>query len=228
MCGRFALTQSPSIYADYFGVDAIKTEALAPNYNVAPTDEVYGVATQDSERQLGVFRWGLIPWYSKDRKVAARHINARIETVSTKASFKDSFARKRCIVPADGFFEWEPKEGKGKLPHYVHQDGGAPIGFAGLWASWKDPESGDRVRTCTILTGDPDSVVRPIHDRMPVMLAPEVWDAWLDPDIDDVDALLDLLHTRPSVVLAEHPVSTLVNSVHNNVPEIIEPLRRSG
>jgi putative SOS response-associated peptidase YedK len=228
MCGRFTLTQSPSIYADYFGVEAVKTEALASNYNVAPTDPVYAVATRESERQLGVFRWGLIPWYAKDRKVAARHINARVETVATKASFKDSFVRKRCIVPADGFFEWEPKQGKGKLPHYIHQDGGAPIGFAGLWASWKDPESGDRVRTCTILTGDPDPVVKPIHDRMPVMLAPEVWDTWLDPANEDAEDLLELLRTRPAVTLAEYAVSTLVNNVRNNVPEIIEPLGRSG
>lgn len=228
MCGRFALTQSPSIYADYFGVDAVKTEALAPNYNVAPTDEVYAVATHDSERQLGVFRWGLIPWYAKDSKVAARHINARIETVASKTAFKDSFARKRCIVPADGFFEWEPMEGKGKLPHYVYQQEGAPIGFAGLWASWKDPDSGDRLHTCTILTGDPDAVVRPIHDRMPVMLVPDVWDAWLDPANDDPEALLDLLRGRPNVQLAEHPVSTLVNSVRNNVPEILEPLQLPG
>lgn len=228
MCGRFALTQSPSIYADYFGVSTIKTEALEPSYNVAPTDAVYAVATHDSERQLGVFRWGLIPWFSKDRKVGARHINARIETVATKASFKDSLARKRCIIPADGFFEWEPKEDKGKLPHYVFRPDGIPIGFAGLWASWKDPETDERLRTCTILTGEPDAVVRPIHDRMPVMLAPELWDAWLDPATDEPETLLDLLRERPAVALTEHPVSTLVNSVRNNVPEIIAPLRRPG
>ncbi|MDH3426678.1 MAG: SOS response-associated peptidase [Acidimicrobiia bacterium] len=226
MCGRYALTQSPSAYADWFGVDAIKTEALEPNYNVAPTDPVYAVAEYDDERQLGVFRWGLLPWFSKDRRQAARHINARIETVAQKASFKDSFATKRCLIPADGFYEWERLgEDKGKLPHFIHADDDGPIAFAGLWATWKDPETEEKVRTCTILTGPPDATVKPLHDRMPVILEPALWDGWLDLDLQDPDQVHKLLAGRKAVPLAEHAVSTLVNSVKNNLPELIEPLR---
>lgn len=225
MCGRFALSQSPSAYADWFGAGMVMTEELAPNYNVAPTDPVYAVADHEGDRQLGSFRWGLIPWFAKDRKVAARHINARIETVATKPSFKDSFAKKRCLIPADGFYEWqEMPEGKGKLPHFIHSADGGPLAFAGLWASWKEPESGDRIKTCTILTGDPVAAVAPIHDRMPVILDRSLWDAWLG-ETDDVDELAQLLKSRPAPELALHPVSTLVNSVKNNLPELVEPLR---
>ena len=226
MCGRYALAQSPSAYADWFGVDAILTEALEPNYNVAPTDPVYAVAEYEEERQLGVFRWGLVPWFSKDRRQAARHINARIETVAEKASFKESFTTKRCLVPADGFYEWERLgEDKGKLPHFIYPDGGGALAFAGLWATWKDPETKEKVRTCTILTGPPNDVVKPLHDRMPVILEPELWDLWLDTDLRDPDQVHKLLANRKAVPLAEHAVSTLVNSVKNNLPELIDPLR---
>ena len=175
MCGRFTLTQPPDVYAGYFGVDLVKTEALAPSYNVAPTDPVYAVAEHGGQRLLGTFRWGLIPFWASDRKIAARHINARVETVAEKAAFKDSFERKRCLIPADGFYEWELIPDKPKLPHFIYAADGGPLAFAGLWASWRDRETDERVRTCTILTGEPSSLVRPIHNRMPVMLAEEHW-----------------------------------------------------
>ncbi|MEE8332186.1 MAG: SOS response-associated peptidase [Acidimicrobiia bacterium] len=222
MCGRFVLSQRASVYADWFGAGVIKTEELAPNYNVAPTDLVYAVAEYQGDRQLGSFRWGLVPWFSKDRKTAARHINARVETVATKPSFKDSFTTKRCLVPADGFYEWQRMD-KGKLPHYIHSTDGGPLAFAGLWASWKDPQTEERFKTCTILTGEPTELVKPIHDRMPVMIDRSLWDAWLGPS-DDVEELLGLLRSRKPVEVALHPVSSLVNSVKNNLPELIEPL----
>ena len=133
MCGRFALSQRASVYADWFGAGLVLTEELEANYNVAPTDPVYAVADHEGERQLGSFRWGLIPWFAKDRKIGARHINARVETVATKPSFKDSFISKRCIVPADGFYEWKPMA-KGKLPHYIHSpdDGPLAINYNGM------------------------------------------------------------------------------------------------
>jgi putative SOS response-associated peptidase YedK len=225
MCGRYALSQSPSAYADWFGAASILTEELAPSFNVAPTDPVYAVAEHHDERQLGTFRWGLIPWFAKDRKGAARNINARVETVATKPTFKYSFANRRCLIPADGFYEWKPMgEGKGKLPHYIYATDGGPLAFAGLWASWWDPESDDRVTTCTILTGEPSPLVAPIHNRMPVLLDRALWDDWLG-ESEDVDELVRLLEQRPAVELALHPVSTLVNSVQNNLPELIEPLR---
>jgi putative SOS response-associated peptidase YedK len=224
MCGRFVQAQPINEYAEWFGVDAVKTESLQASYNVAPTDQVYAVAEHEGERLLGTFLWGLLPWFAKDRKQASRAINARVETASEKPSFKESFVRRRCIIPADGFYEWERKE-KGKLPHYIYAADGSPLALAGLWSSWKDPATDERIRTCTILTGRPDELVRPIHDRMPVMLRREVWDEWLDPDNQDPDTVGELLRRLAPPALAEHAVSTLVNKVQNNVPELIEPLR---
>lgn len=225
MCGRYALSQSPSVYADWFGAGIVKTEELAPNYNVAPTDPVYAVIEHDDERRLGSLRWGLVPWFSKDRKGAARNINARLETVAVKPTFRESFVKRRCIIPSDGFYEWKQMpEGKGKLPYFIHSADGGPLAFAGLWASWKDPTTDERLKTCTILTGKPSAAVAHIHDRMPVILDRSLWDIWLG-DTADPDELLELLAARRPVGLELHPVSTLVNSVKNNLPELIEPLR---
>jgi putative SOS response-associated peptidase YedK len=223
MCGRFVQAHAPSVYAQYFGVDEVVTESLAPSYNVAPTDHVYAVAEHGGSRRLGTFRWGLLPFWAKDRRMAARNINARSETASSKPAFRESFARRRCIIPADGFYEWQARP-KGKLPHYIHGVGGAPLALAGLWSSWRDPDTGERLRTCTILTGDPNELVDGVHDRMPVVLGPEVWDAWLDPAEHDVDELEQLLAVYPGSRMAMHPVSTLVNKVQNNVPELVAPL----
>ena len=224
MCGRFVQSVDPETYARVFGADVVVTEALTPSYNVAPTDRVYAVAEHDGSRRLGTFRWGLVPWWADDPKIGARHINARAETVATKPAFKESFARKRCIVPADGFYEWERTD-TGRLPHYVQAVGGVPFAFAGLWASRRDPDTGERLTSCTIVTTDPNPLVEPIHDRMPVILPPETWDLWLDPDADDRDALLGLLRPAAPDVMTQYRVSTLVNSVRNNTPECIEPLR---
>ncbi len=220
MCGRFVLSQRASVYADWFGAGVIKTEELAPNYNVAPTDLVYAVAEYQGDRIFGSFRWGFVKLFSNDRKTAARHINARVETVATKPSFKDSFTTKRCLVPADGFYEWQRMD-KGKLPHYIHSTDGGPLAFAGLWASWKDPQTEERFKTCTILTGEPTELVKPIHDRMPVMIDRSLWDAWLGPS-DDVEELLGLLRSRKPVEVALHPVSSLVNSVKNNELSLLD------
>lgn len=223
VCGRFVQSQSPDAYAAYFGADEVRTEALVPSYNVAPTDPVYAIAEHEGVRLLGTFRWGLLPFWAKDRKMAARNINARAETVAEKPSFRESFAKRRCIIPADGFYEWQPRP-KGKLPHYIHRSDDEPLALAGLWASWRDPESGERIRTCTIITSAADDLVADVHDRMPVALPPEAWADWLDSGERDVSDLRTLLTGHPAVALAMHPVSTLVNKVQNNVPELIVPL----
>jgi putative SOS response-associated peptidase YedK len=220
MCGRFVQASDPSVYASFFGASEIATETLAPSYNVAPTDPVYAIAEHDGVRRLGSFRWGLLPFWAKDRKMAARNINARSETVASKPAFRESFAKRRCLIPADGFYEWQVLE-KGKLPHFIH--GEDPLALAGLWASWRDPETQERVTTCTIITGEPTDFVRPIHDRMPVILPADTWDTWLDPTIDSADDLQAVL-AAAAPVLTAHPVSTLVNKVANNLPELIEPL----
>lgn len=224
MCGRFVQAQSGQSYADHFGATA-NSEALDPSWNVAPTDRVYAVAEHEGTRTLGTFKWGLVPWYADSPAVSSKHINARAETVATKPAFKESFARRRCIVPADGFYEWERLEAGGKLPHFIHSSEGGPLALAGLWGSWKDPEGGDRLTTCTIVTTKPNELVGKIHNRMPVVLPRDAWAQWLDPDFDDLGALQSMLTAAGEGVLAEHPVSTLVNSVKNNFPECIERLR---
>jgi putative SOS response-associated peptidase YedK len=223
MCGRFVQASEPETYADVFHVDRIVAAPLPASYNVAPTDPVYAVAQHDGERLLGAFRWGLIPFWAKDRRIAARNINARAETVAEKSSFRDSFASRRCIIPADGFYEWQVKP-KGKLPHFIHGAQGSPLALAGLWASWKDPESGERVRTCTIVTGAPNTRIAELHDRMPVILPESAWATWLSEGEADRGELEALLVAAPDDALAHHPVSTLVNKVANNVPECIAPL----
>lgn len=223
MCGRFVQSSEPETYATAFRVDRTITEKLPASYNVAPTDEVYAVAEHDGERLLGTFRWGLIPFWAKDRKIAARNINARAETVAIKPAFRDSFASRRCLIPADGFYEWQ-KRPKGKLPHFIHGTDGGPLALAGLWASWRDRETDERVRTCTIITTEPNAAIEELHDRMPVVLPAAAWEVWLAEGEADLDQLRALLLPAAETSLAFHPVSTLVNKVANNLPECIEPL----
>ncbi|MDJ0790592.1 MAG: SOS response-associated peptidase [Acidimicrobiia bacterium] len=223
MCGRFVQVEKPEFYAEHFGAEFVRTETLKQNYNVAPTNEVYAVAEHDGDRVLTSFRWGLVPFWAKDVKIGAKSINARVETAATKPTFRDSFAKRRCLVPVDGFYEWQRKD-KGKLPHYIHGADDKPLALAGLWSSWTDPETDERLLTCTVITGTPNELVEPIHDRMPMILPPERWAGWLDRENRDVDDLQAMLTTYPSELMAEHPVSTLVNKVANNTPDLIEPL----
>jgi putative SOS response-associated peptidase YedK len=223
MCGRFVQLAEPETYATTFHVDRTVTEKLPPSYNVAPTDPVYAVAEHDGERLLGTFRWGLIPFWAKDRKIAARNINARAETVATKPAFRDSFATRRCLIPADGFYEWQKKP-KGKLPHYIYRADGAPMAFAGLWASWRDRDTDERVRSCTIITTTPNDRIATLHDRMPVVVPESDWDRWLAEGDADAAELESLLVAAGNDTLAFHPVSTLVNKVANNLAECIAPL----
>jgi putative SOS response-associated peptidase YedK len=223
MCGRFVQAHDASFYADAFQVETIRTEGFPPSFNVAPTDEVYAVAEHDGERRLGAFRWGLIPFWAKDRRIGARNINARAESVAAKPAFRESFVRRRCLIPADGFYEWQVLP-KGKLPHYIYRSDEKPLALAGLWASWRDPETEEWVRSCTIITGPPNPMVAELHDRMPVILDEAAWHDWLDPNNQDPGLLQRLLTVFPEQGMGRHPVSTLVNKVANNYPECIAPL----
>lgn len=227
MCGRFVQAHDPSFYADAFQVETLRTDLLPASYNVAPTDSVYAVAEHEGERILGSFRWGLIPFWAKDRKIGARNINARAETVAEKPAFRDSLAKRRCLIPADGFYEWK-RLPKGKLPHYIYRADQRPLALAGIWSSWRDPESQERVLTCSIITGEPNDMVGEIHDRMPVILADDVWDTWLDRSLEDGETVRRLLKTFPQEAMGAHPVSTLVNKVANNYPECVVPLETSA
>jgi putative SOS response-associated peptidase YedK len=219
MCGRFSITGDVDFYAEYFGVDEVVTERLEPNWNVAPTDPVYVVAEHDGVRSLGSMRWGLVPHWAKDTR--SIHINARSETVATTPAFRDSFAGRRCLIPADGFYEWEPAE-EGRTPHWVYRADGYPMVFAGIWASRLDPETGEWRRTCSIITIDSQGTISRIHDRMPVALVPDVWDAWLDRDLNDPEAAVALLQPIDPETIMEHVVSRNVNSVKNNGPGLRE------
>lgn len=221
MCGRFSITGDLDFYAEYFGVDEVVAQPLEKSWNVAPTDQVYVVAEKDHQRQLGSMKWGLVPHWAKNTK--SIHINARSESVDITAAFRDSFARRRCLIPADGFYEWETPE-KGRAPHWVYRADGHPMVFAGIWTARLDPETEEWQRTCSILTTSAEGVIAPIHERMPLSLSPAVWEAWLDRDLTDPVAARSLLSNIDSDLLMEHLVSREVNSVRNNDPELRHPI----
>jgi putative SOS response-associated peptidase YedK len=231
VCGRFVSTSPPDELARYFDVDQVAEQVLEPSYNVAPTKDVYVVVDTGGVRRLDTFHWGLIPFWAKDRKVGQKMINARAESLAEKGAYKQAFRKRRCLIPADGFFEWrrdpnQPNQRR-KQPMYIQRRDGEPLAFAGLWELWKPKETADDestwVRSCTIVTGAPNEVVAPIHDRMPVMLPPSAWDTWLDPANDDLDTLGQLLVPAPAELLVAHPVSTRVNSVRNDDSSLVEP-----
>ncbi|MGH8977265.1 MAG: SOS response-associated peptidase, partial [Acidimicrobiia bacterium] len=197
-------------------------------YNVAPTLEVPVVAVSRGKRVLDQVRWGLVPSWAKDMSIGSRQINARAESVATKAAYKRAFVKRRAIVPADGFYEWEKLEGsKRKQPWFIRRKDGEPLAFAGLWEIWHDPQVGDdapRIRTFTIITTEANDLLQPIHDRMPVVLPESEWDRWLDPEFEDVDALRHLLVPAPDADFEMWPVSNLVNKADNEGAELLEPV----
>ena len=191
---------------------------LTPSYNVAPTQEVAAILEEDGKRRLELLRWGLVPSWADDPEIGARMINARSETAPQKPSFRRAFRSKRCLIPADGFYEWKREPG-GKQPYYFRMEDGRPFAFAGLWERW---EKGGALLSCAILTTRANSVLEGIHDRMPVILPPGSYDAWLDPDADK-EQLIDLMSPYPGDDLETYPVSRYVNSPRNNDERCIEP-----
>ena len=240
MCGRFVTASSPALLADRFAVDEVAIERDAePNYNVAPREQVAVVREREGRRVLSRVRWGLVPSWAKDPSVGDRMINARAEGLATKSAYKRSFAKKRCIIPADGFYEWRvvappstPKGRPKKQPAFIHRRDGEPMAFAGLWDVWKVPESLEIdgvgadgwLRSCVIVTTRANDLLAPLHDRMPVLLPEEAWASWLDPANDDVERLAELLIPAPDADLEFWPVSTAVNKADNNGPELVEPV----
>jgi putative SOS response-associated peptidase YedK len=219
MCGRYTLKTPVEKLAEEFGFDASSVE-LPPNYNVAPTQEVAAVLAENGHRRLELLRWGLIPSWADDPGIGSRMINARSETAPEKPSFRRAFRERRCLIPADGFYEWKRTNG-GKQPFYIHMKEERPFAFAGLWESWKD-DGGPEVRSCTILTTKPNALAREIHDRMPVILPAGSYDAWLDPEAEK-EELVALLAPYPEDEMEAYPVSRFVNSPQNNDPRCVEP-----
>jgi len=217
MCGRYLITTPLEAIRQIFKVD--QSPNLAPRYNVAPTQTVPIIRRGDGGRELVTVRWGLVPFWAKDLKIGARMINAKAETVAEKPAFRDSYKRKRCLVPADGFYEWKKTEG-GKQPYLIRLKTAEPFAFAGLWADWKDKESGERIETCTIITTEPNALAATIHNRMPAILAPEAYDLWLDPEAADGRTLLGPF---PAEAMEAFPVSPRVGNVKNDDPGLIEP-----
>jgi putative SOS response-associated peptidase YedK len=230
MCGRFAQPRSAEELARIFHARPA-TDLPGERFNVAPTDEVAAVVEHHGERVVDAFRWGLVPFYAKTARDGARLINARAETVERSPAFRTAFARHRCIIPADAFYEWrrerDPATGRTirSEPFAVRRLDGEPLALAGLWSSWRDPDTAARLYTCTILTTDPNELVARIHDRMPVVLDPTGWDAWLAQETP-AEELRSLLRPAPVEPLDAYAVSPAVNNVRNEGPELLAPLSR--
>ncbi|BBW95970.1 SOS response-associated peptidase [Geobacillus icigianus] len=219
MCGRFTLTAELETLQALF---RFRYEGpLAPRFNIAPSQEVLTVVAEKGERVGKMMRWGLVPFWAKDVRIGAKMINARAETVDEKASFRQAFKRRRCLILADGFYEWK-KEGKTKVPYRFMLATGAPFAFAGLWERWEGASG--PLETCAIMTTRANELIAPIHDRMPVILPSERHDDWLDPSFDDSEYLKTFLRPYPSEQMRMYEVAPLVNSPKNDVSACIEPV----
>ncbi len=245
MCGRYASSRKPEDLVEEFEVDRIAVDvALPPDYNVAPTKEVYAVldrlpkdAPDDAtpERRLSVVRWGLVPSWAKDTSIGNRLINARVETLAEKPAFKRAFAKRRCLLPADGYFEWYPTQQVGKSgrqlkqPFFIKPADGGVLAMAGLYEIWRNREVGEDepgafLWTVTVITTQAEDELGRIHDRMPMLVEPDKYSAWLDPHTTDPDDLSRLLIPAAPGRLVAYPVSTDVNNVKNNGPQLVEPV----
>lgn len=222
MCGRFTLTADPAQLQDSFG-GAIFPAKFAPRFNIAPSQPLLAIPN-DGVNTATFFIWGLIPMWAKDPSIGSRLINARGETVAEKPSFRGSFKYKRCLILADGFYEWKANPGaKTKTPYFIHMKDRKPFAFAGLWDSWESPD-GSSIKTCTIITTEPNELMAPIHNRMPVILHTRNYAKWLDPSPQTPDNLLPLIQPFPADNMSAHPVSTLVNKPANDSAELVVPV----
>lgn len=220
MCGRYSLKTSPDELIRDFGLSEIPP--IEARYNIAPaqTLPVIRLSHETGKRECVLMRWGLVPFWADDPKVGYRTINAKAETAAKSPAYRAAFRYRRCLVPADGFFEWK-KVGRFKQPMYIHRKDDRPFAFAGLWEHWQRA-TGEPLDTYTILTGDPNDVVRPIHNRMPVIVNPDAYDRWLDPAFKDPKAVQALLGPYPSTDLIADPISTRINNPRNDDPGCLQ------
>ncbi len=222
MCGRFTQQRPASELAEIFGAEPLVDDP-GEHYNVAPTDEALVVVQRDDRRAVTAYRWGLIPHWATDARVGSRMFNARAETLTASPAFRDSFRRRRCLVPVDSFYEWK-REGTIRQPYRVSQADGRPLALAGLWAGWHDPSTETVRRTFTIVTTTPNDALADLHDRMPVIVREADWGRWLAPAGPDPGELIGLLTPNDAVELEIYAVSRLVNDVRQDGPALIEPL----
>jgi putative SOS response-associated peptidase YedK len=224
MCGRYTQSKSAEMIAKAFQIDNVSD--IKPRYNIAPTQSVLTVLqpSASANRQGKMLHWGLIPSWAKDRKMGSKLINARAETVAEKPAFRSAFRKRRCLVVADGFYEWQQQENKKqKQPFYFRLSDGEPFAFAGLWEHWQDA-TGEEIESCTVLTTEANDLMRPIHNRMPVILEPKNYDLWLDSEATKLELLQPLLHPYPTEEMTAYPVSTVVNKPVNDSAECINSI----
>lgn len=224
MCGRFVQASDPAALSHLFTLPIAAIPDFRPRYNLAPTQPalVLRREPQGGEKEATFLTWGLIPSWAKDPSIGNKLINARAETLAEKPAFRAAFRRRRCLVPADGFFEWK-KAGKSKQPYFISHQDGSPFAIAGLWEHWQAPD-GSVIESFTLITTEPNELVRPLHNRMPAILPRHAFDLWLNPDTDQKRLQALLLTPYPADLLTAWPVSTQVNSPVNDHPDLIEPL----
>ncbi len=221
MCGRFALVTEKKILEMLYGLEL--RNDLRPRYNIAPAQDILSLrrSPQTGEKEFTYLKWGLVPFWAKDSSIGSRMINARSETAAEKPAFRDAYKKRRIIIPASGFFEWKKKEKGVKQPYYINRKDDQPLSLAGLWERW---EKGDEIlESCTILTTEPNQLVAPLHDRMPVIISLRDIESWLAPEFDSA-GLLELLKPYAGPELTARPVSQRVNSPANETPDILDPL----
>ena len=217
MCGRFAQKSPAKKIAKQFKVEEVPP--LVERYNVAPAQMILGIREVDDTREATLYKWGLVPRWAKDPGIGNKLINARSETVEEKPSFREAFRRRRCIIPADGFYEWK-REGGWKQPFFFRLREDRPFGFAGLWETWEG--EGHTITSCTILTTEANEVLRPVHERMPVILHPEDYELWLDADVRKLNLVKEVLRPYPASEMASHPVGIAINSPRSQGAALIE------
>ena len=230
MCGRYAAATTATDWVEEFEVDDAPDRVLAPDFNVAPTKEMYLVAAGESDgalvRRMEIARWGLIPSWAKESSISTKLTNARVETISEKPSFRSAFAKRRCLIPADGYYEWYRPDKGAKQPFYIHRTDGHSLAMAGLYEWWRDPanpEAEPRL-TCTVITTAATPELAVIHDRMPVMIEQADWAEWLDPSVPGKELPPPMLEAGFHLALAADPVSVAVGNVRNNGPSLITPI----
>jgi putative SOS response-associated peptidase YedK len=230
MCGRFAQERPASDLAEIFAAEPLADDP-GPRYNVAPTDDALVVVQREDRRAITAYRWGLVPHWATDLKSGSRMFNARAETITTSPAFRAAFARRRCLVPVEAFYEWK-REGSVRQPFAIRREDGRPLVLAGVWAGWRDPASDPEAplvrRTFSIVTTAPNEAMAALHDRMPVIVPDDAWDRWLDPAPGDDGELVAMLQPSDAVELRIHPVERLVNDVRRDGPELLVPLANAA
>lgn len=221
MCGRFVSKAKKEEIEKEFNVEINDGNLIVQRYNIAPTQLVAAITEVENTREISLFKWGLVPRWAKDESIGSKLINARAETLAEKPSFRDAFRSRRCIIPTSGFYEWERTAKGAKQPFYFYLKEKEVFGFAGLWEEWLDKETGEVTETCTIITTEANDVLKPVHDRMPVILKAEDYEEWLSQKIKDTGKLQNLLVPYPADEMTSHTVSRAVNSPSEKSPELI-------